>query len=171
MGNKLSAGIICKNEQDKLADCLASVAFADEIIVLDSGSTDNTLDIAHRFTDKVFVRDDWRGFGEQRRRVEDLASHDWILMVDSDEVVSDQLRTEILKCLQTATPKQVFRANRLTYFCGQYIQHSGWYPDKIDRLYNRQQYRYNRNLVHESLDCKGADQVEMSGHLLALPVF
>jgi len=92
---KLSVGIICKNIQDKLADCLASVVFADEIIVLDSGSTDNTLDVARRFTEKVFVRDDWRGFGEQRRRVEDLASHDWVLMIDADEVVSDQLRMEI----------------------------------------------------------------------------
>jgi (heptosyl)LPS beta-1,4-glucosyltransferase len=166
MKNKLSVGIICKNEQDNLANCLQSVAFADEIIVLDSGSTDNTIDIARRFTEKIFVRDDWRGFGEQRRRVEDLASHDWILMVDSDEVVSDQLRTEILRYLQTATANQVFRVNRLTYFCGQYIHHSGWYPDRICRLYNRQQYRYNHNLVHESLDCKGADLIELSGDLL-----
>jgi len=157
------------NEQDSLADCLSSVVFADEIIVLDSGSTDGTLDIAHQFTEKVFVRDDWCGFGEQRRRLEDLASHDWVLMVDSDEVVSDQLRTEILKYLQTATSKQVFRVNRLTYFCGQYIYHSGWHPDKISRLYNRKQYRYNSNLVHESLDCKGAELIELPGNLLHYP--
>ena len=102
--------------QEKLADCLASVVFADEIIVLDSGSTDSTLDIARQFTEKVFVRDDWRGFGEQRRRAEDLASHDWVMMVDADEVVSDQLRAEILKFLKIATSKQVFKVNRLTYF-------------------------------------------------------
>ena len=118
ISNKLSVCIICKNEQEKLAHCLTSVTFADEIVVLDSGSTDNTLEIARQFTEKVFVRDDWPGFGEQRRRAEDLASHDWVLMVDSDEIVSDQLRAEILKCLQTATPKQVFKVNLLDRLCG-----------------------------------------------------
>ncbi len=166
MNTKLSVGIICKNEQERLAKCLASVTFADEVVVLDSGSTDETLTVAHQFTDKVFVRDDWRGFGEQRRRVEELASHDWILMIDSDEVVSEQLRSEILEHLESATPKQVFRVNRLTYFCGQFIRHSGWYPDKISRLYNKTQYRYNTNLVHESLDCKGADVSDLHGDLL-----
>jgi len=164
--NKLSVCIICKNEQKRLANCLTSVTFADEIIVLDSGSTDQTVDIARQFTDKVFIRNEWPGFGEQRRRAEDLAGNDWILMIDSDEVVSDRLREEILSCLPSATPRQVFRINRLTHFCGQFIRHSGWYPDKICRLYNKQVYRYNRNLVHESLDCKGAELIELSGDLL-----
>jgi len=93
--NRLSTCILCKNEQERLGNCLASVAFADEIVVLDSGSTDDTLDIARRFTEKVFTSDDWPGFGEQRRRAEELAGNDWILMVDSDEVVSEPLRREI----------------------------------------------------------------------------
>jgi len=164
--NRLSACILCKNEQERLGNCLASVAFADEIVVLDSGSTDDTLDIARRFTEKVFIHNDWPGFGEQRRRAEELAGNDWILMIDSDEVVSEPLRREIQKSLATATPEQVFRINRLTFFYGRFIRHSGWYPDKISRLYNKRRYRYDRKQVHESLDCKGAESIDLSGDLL-----
>ncbi|MAF82733.1 MAG: hypothetical protein CL797_01350 [Chromatiales bacterium] len=83
--NKLSVCMLCKNEQEKLAKCLASITFADEIVVLDSGSTDNSVDVARQFLAKVFIRDDWPGFGEQRRHAEDLTSNDWILMVDGME--------------------------------------------------------------------------------------
>jgi len=164
--NRLSACILCKNAQERLGRCLASVAFADEIVVLDSGSTDDTLDIARQFTEKVFICNDWPGFGEQRRRVEEFAGNDWILMIDSDEEVSEPLCREIQKSLATATPGQVFRINRLTFFCGRFIRHSGWYPDKISRLYNKRQYRYDRKRVHESLDCKGAELIDLTGDLL-----
>ena len=85
---KLSVCIICKNEENTIARCLESVKWADEIILLDSGSTDNTLEIAKKYTDKIFIREDWQGFGEQRRRAEQLASNDWIFAIDCDEEVS-----------------------------------------------------------------------------------
>ena len=166
MMKKLSICIICKNEENKIADCLASVNWADEIVIVDSGSTDNTLEIAKQFTDKIFVEKNWQGFGAQRRRAEDYASNDWIFAIDCDEVVTEKLKKEILKYINKASNRDVLYANRLTNFCGQFIYHSGWYPDKIARIYNKASYRYNEALVHEALDCKGCNKVYLKGDLL-----
>jgi len=165
VSKKLSICIICKNEADKIETCLKSVAWADEIVVLDSGSTDNTLGIARRYTDKIFVRNDWAGFGEQRRRAEDLATNDWVFAIDCDEIVTEQLKDAIVNQLDDATDEDVLYLNRLTHFCGQFIRHSGWYPDRIARIYNKTQYRYNHKLVHESVVAKGANQVHLIGDL------
>lgn len=166
MNNKVSVCIICKNEETKIDACLQSVTWADEIVVVDSGSTDGTLDIVRKYTDKIFVREDWPGFGEQKRRAEALASNNWIFSIDSDEVVPEALALEIQNALTMATPEQVFTVNRLTHFCGQFVYHSGWYPDRIARLYNRTQYRYNQKMVHESLACEGATMVDLKNDLL-----
>jgi len=163
---KLSVCIICKNEEKHLEQCLQSVRFADEIVILDSGSDDGTLEIARRYTDQVHVRDDWDGFGIQRQRAEQLASHDWVMAIDCDEVVSDGLREEILAALAEADEHTVLRFNRLTNFCGHLIRHSGWYPDHIDRIYNRRHYGYNDNRVHEAVRCPGARRVTLSHDLL-----
>ncbi len=108
---KLSVCIICKNEKDKIERCLESVKWADEIIVLDSGSTDETRAIANKYTDKVFVRDDWQGFGEQRRRAEALATNDWIFAIDCDEVVSERLKEEIITTLAKCNEKNILKLN------------------------------------------------------------
>lgn len=163
--NKLSVCIICKNEEDKIETCLSSVQWADEIVVLDSGSTDKTLEIAAQYTDKIFSRTDWAGFGEQRRRAEDLASNDWIFALDSDEVVTQELSDEIINVVKTANNNNVFIVNRLTNFCGQFIYHSGWYPDPIARIYNKKSFRYNSKLVHESLSCKGSETIKLKNDL------
>jgi len=165
VSKKLSVCIICKNEADKIDSCLKSVAWADEIVILDSGSTDNTLDIARRYTDKIYVRNDWAGFGEQRRRAEDLATNDWVFAIDCDEVVTEQLKSAILNQLGETADNDIFYLNRLTYFCGQFIYHSGWYPDRIARIYNKTRYRYNDRLVHESVDSQGANQISLGGDL------
>ena len=166
MKNDISVIIICKNEEQRIRRCLESVTWADEIVVVDSGSTDNTLDIVKEYTDRVFVNEDWPGFGPQKRLAEDKASHNWILAIDSDEVVSDELRDEILKVITTADEKTVFRINRLTNFCNKFIRHSGWHPDRIVRLYNKAHYHYNDAYVHESVDCKGARKTDLKGLLL-----
>lgn len=163
---KLSVCIICKNEEDKIEACLSSVAWADEIILLDSGSTDKTLEIAANYTQQIHISKDWQGFGIQRRRAEDLANNDWIFALDSDEVVTEQLRDEIQAQLKNAQPNNVFIINRLTNFCGQFIYHSGWYPDPIARIYNKNNFRYNSKLVHESLDCNDAIKVKLKKDLL-----
>lgn len=163
---KLSVCIISKNEQETLERCLESVKWADEIIILDSGSSDKTLTIAKQYTSKIFVQDDWRGFGEQRRRAEALATNDWVFALDCDEVVSEDLKNEILEKLTACNNNTVLRLNRLTHFCGQFIRHSGWYPDRIARIYNKNTTSYNQNLVHESVNTKDCNIVNLKHDLL-----
>ena len=163
---KLSVCIICMNEAKHIERCLESVAFADEIVIVDSGSTDATLEIARRYTDKIYSRPDWEGFGIQRRRAEQLASHDWIFAIDCDEVVSPQLQDEIKMRLADADEGCVIRINRLTNFCGHLIRHSGWYPDYVDRIYNRSRFGYNDKTVHEALSCKAARKISLTEDLL-----
>ena len=153
MNKKISVCIICKNEETKIKKCLESVLWADEIIIVDAGSSDKTLDIVKNYTSNIHIRDDWQGFGLQRRRAEELATNDWLFTLDSDEVVSEELAQEIRNAVNHATTNQVFSVNRLTHFCGQFIYHSGWYPDRIARIYNKNHYRYNDKMVHESLNC------------------
>ncbi len=164
--NKISVCIICKNEEKNIGQCLEAVSWADEIIVVDSGSTDKTIEIAKEFTDKIFIHNDWQGFGMQRQRAEQHASNDWVFALDCDEVVSDALKEEILFAVKQAKREQVFYLNRLTNFCGQYIYHSGWYPDKIARIYNKTVYQYNSNLVHESVACKGCERKYLKNNLI-----
>jgi len=165
MNNKLSVTIICKNEATRIKRCLESVQWADEIVVVDSGSTDKTLDVVAEYTDKIFINSDWPGFGLQKRLAVDKASNNWILALDSDEVISEELKQEILQCLSSADEKTVFRLNRLTYFCGKFIYHSGWHPDKIVRLFNKKYYQYNDKPVHESVECEQAKKVDLKGKL------
>ena len=99
MSNRLSVVMIAKNAADLLPDCLGSVSWADEIIVLDSGSTDNTVELARRLGAQVYTHTDWRGYGIQRQRAQDYATGDWVLMIDTDERVTPELRQAILKVL------------------------------------------------------------------------
>ena len=165
MMTKLSICIICKNEENKIAQCLKSVSWADEIIIVDSGSTDRTIEVARRFTDKIYTEVDWQGFGVQRRRAEEYANNNWIFAIDCDEIVSEALKIEIIDKVNNAKDDDVFCVNRLTNFCGEFIYHSGWYPDKIARIYNKKKYRYNSSLVHEALDCNKAKKTHLQGEL------
>lgn len=169
MNVKISVAIICKNEARRIRRCLESVAWADEIIVVDSGSTDNTLEIVSEFTDNIYEHHDWQGFGLQRRIAEDKASNDWILAIDSDEVISDELQAEISLVIGTADDNEVFRLNRLTHFCGKFIRHSGWHPDRIVRLYNKNIFRYNDAFIHESVACNGAKTKDLKAILFHYP--
>jgi (heptosyl)LPS beta-1,4-glucosyltransferase len=162
---KISVCIICKDEETNIERCLKSIKWADEIIIVDSGSRDATLEIAKKYTDKIFIRSDWPGFGKQKQRAEKLASHDWILAIDSDEEVTPELHQEILDVLSNADENTVFMVNRLTNLCGQFIYHSGWHPDYINRLYNRKNFGYNDQLVHESISCQGAHSVKLKHKL------
>lgn len=165
MNNKISVTIICKNEESRIRKCLDSVTWVDEIVVVDSGSTDKTLDIVREYTDKIIINKDWPGFGLQKKLAVDKASNDWILSLDSDEVVSDELRDEIQGIVNKLNDKTVYRLNRLTSFCHKFIRHSGWHPDRIVRLFNKKHYNFNDSLVHEAVDCKGAKRVDLKGKL------
>ncbi|MFT6898046.1 MAG: (heptosyl)LPS beta-1,4-glucosyltransferase [Paraglaciecola sp.] len=165
MNKKLSVVIICKNEERIIRDCLESVKWVDEIVVVDSGSTDKTLEIVAEYTDQIFINSVWQGFGYQKQLAVNKATNDWVLALDSDEVVSAKLKDELIEKLAFLDEKTVCRINRLTHFCGKFIYHSGWYPDRIVRLFNKKHYNYNSNLVHETVHCKNAKKIDIEGEL------
>ncbi|WP_395480121.1 glycosyltransferase family 2 protein [Candidatus Curculioniphilus buchneri] len=148
----LSVVLITLNEAALLSDCLMSVNWADEIIVLDSGSHDETCHIAKRMGAQVFQITDWQGFGIQRQRAQSLACSDYILMIDADERVTPLLRNSIQQVLQQPIiDGVVYSCLRCNYFLGRFIRYGGWYPDRVIRLYERKHYHYNVQQVHESL--------------------
>ncbi|EOV9625573.1 glycosyltransferase family 2 protein [Cronobacter sakazakii] len=168
MRARLSVVMIAKNAASLLPDCLASVAWADEIVVLDSGSSDDTVAVATAAGAKVFTESDWQGYGIQRQRAQQYASGDYILMIDTDERVTPELAQAIRQVLKQPDPQAVYSIARRNLFLGRFMRHSGWYPDRVTRLYARERYRYNDNQVHESLDAPGARVVTLSGDLLHL---
>lgn len=152
--NNLSVIIITKNEAINIRACLESVAWAGEIIVVDSGSTDGTLEIAREFTSHVYVHEDWPGFGAQKNRALGYASREWVLSVDADERVTPDLRAEIETVLLGAKADG-YEIPRLSNFCGRFIRHSGWHPDYVLRLFTREKGRFSDSLVHESVQLQG----------------
>ena len=153
MGVKISAVLIVKNEADTLAKCLQALVWVDEIVVLDSGSRDNTVDVARGYTDKVFTATEWSGFGVQRQRAQSYATGDWVLMVDADEILTPALIAEIKAVVSDPdSVDSVYALPRLSYCFGRFIRHSGWYPDYVVRLYPRQKAAYNAARVHEKLE-------------------
>ncbi len=148
--------------------CLESVAWADEVVVMDSGSTDGTQDICRNLGARVFVTEDWPGPGPQRNRAIERASGDWILAMDADEWVSEDLRDEIARVIQSPGDKVGFRIRRLSSYCGRYMRHSGWWPDYVSRLFLRGHARYGGGIVHDHLLPDGP-MGRLSGHLLHEP--
>lgn len=147
----LSVILITKNEAERLPRCLESVReIADEVIVLDSGSTDATLEIARRYTAKVFVSPDWPGFGPQKNRALSYATGDWVLSLDADEWLTPELAAEIAAVLKAPTA-EVYEIPRLSSFCGRPMRHSGWWPDHVARLFRRGSAGFSDDLVHERL--------------------
>ena len=147
---KLSVIIITKNEAANIRACLDSVKFANEWIIVDSGSTDGTQDIARAFGAKVIETTDWPGFGPQKNRALDAATGDWILSLDADERISDDLRDEILAAIEQSVYDSYYLP-RLSSFCGRFIRHAGWYPDYIVRLFRKGAGRFSEDLVHENV--------------------
>jgi glycosyltransferase involved in cell wall biosynthesis len=152
---QLSVVIIAKDEAERIGDCLESVAWADEIVVVDSGSTDATREIARRHTDKVHTIP-WRGFGAQKQAAVDLAAHDWVLSVDCDERVTPALAAEVRGLLAQAAPLPAYSIPRRTFLGRKEIRHCGWYPDRTVRLFDRRQARFSDSLVHEQVVAGGA---------------
>lgn len=146
----LSVILITFNESQHIRDCLASVAFADEIIVVDSGSSDDTREIAAQCGAQVHLTEDWPGFGPQKNRALKLATSDWILSLDADERITPELAQEIQATL-AAPAKDAYVLPRLSYFCGQAIRHGGWWPDPVLRLFRRGSARFTDAKVHEKL--------------------
>ncbi len=155
MADTLSVIIITKNAGAVLRPCLESVRFAHEIIVLDSGSQDDTVSLAREYTDHVHINTDWQGFGTQKNRALERATGDWVLILDADERVEAALRDEILAVMGAAESPPVWEIPRLSSYCGRTMHHSGWYPDYLARLFRRGSARVSENKVHERLLYEG----------------
>jgi len=150
---KLSATVIAYNEGPRIARCLESLTWADEIVVVDALSQDDTVEVCRRYTDRIFCQP-WQGYGCQKNYSCERASHHWILNLDADEVVSPELKTEIQRTLGDPS-HSIYRMPRRNYFAGRWIRRCGWYPDYTIRLFDRRRARFNERLVHESVSASG----------------
>jgi len=154
MTTVISAIVITKNEEQRIEACLSSLQWADEIIVVDSGSTDRTRELCEQ-NDKVkFYERPWDGFGIQKNRALDLASGEWIFSIDADETASPELADEILSTVKQAL-YDGYILKRKNFYRGQWIKHCGWWPDPIIRLFRKDKGRFNDRLVHESVEIQG----------------
>jgi glycosyltransferase involved in cell wall biosynthesis len=150
---KISLVIITKNEEKYLEGCIRSALFADEIVVVDSGSEDRTCDIAKSLGARVF-QEPWRGFGPQKQRAVELASHSWILSLDADERLSPALAEEIQRYLKTEPNVDGFEMPRLSFHMGRWIRHGGWYPDRQLRVFHRERARWSQARIHERVQAQ-----------------
>ena len=150
---EISAVLITLNEKDNLPRVLQKLRWCEEVIVVDSGSTDGTVDIARNFGASVVHRE-FDGFASQKNFADQQASNDWILSLDADEVPSDELTSSLRRIKSNDTDHDAYRFPRKARYLGKWIHHSGWYPDKKVRLYDRRKARWE-GLVHESVQVDG----------------
>ena len=155
---KLTVTVITRNEASNIAAALESVAWADEIIVIDSHSSDDTVAIARRLATRVEIRD-WPGYGAQKNHAAGLASNDWILSIDADERVTPGLAREIREILSGNPAAPGYRIPRVAFYLGRWIRSTDWYPDYQLRLYDRRAGRWDERRVHESLRLEGSPGV------------
>ncbi len=151
----LSVIVITKNEAHNIQGCLQSVAWCDEIVVVDSGSTDDTVALARSCGARVVQTTDWPGYGPQKNVALSHARSDWVLSIDADERVTPALRDEILAAM-TSGRHDAYRLPRLSRFCGRFIRHAGWYPEPVLRLFRRGEARFSDDLVHERVVASGS---------------
>ncbi len=150
----LSVILITKNEQDNIERCLRSVSWADEIIVVDSGSTDDTIKICKQYTDKITITDDWPGFGQQKSRALEQASGEWVLSLDADEVVSSELKIAIERAIKQS-PYDGFALARKTVFYGKVVRYADALTYPV-RLFRRTQGQFDKKPVHEKIMITGS---------------
>jgi len=164
---KISAVIITYNEASNIERCIQSVSkVADEIIVSDSFSVDETKNIAIKNGAIVFSKT-FVGYGLTKNEANKLAQHDWILSLDADEEISIELQNTILEIKSNLDNNSVYIFKRLNNYCGQWIKHGGWYPDKKPRLFNKKFVQWNLAVVHETLEIpNNNNQIELDGNLL-----
>ncbi len=144
----LSLIIITLNEEKSIKDCIESVPFASDIVVLDSFSKDKTKELAMSHGARVFDQE-WLGFGLQKTKATELAKYDWVLSLDADERLSPESQAEIQNAFSQLIPETGYQLPRLSYFLGRWIRHGGWYPDYQLRLFNRRHARWSDSLIHE----------------------
>lgn len=146
----ISLVVVTKNEEKNIERCLRSVPFASDILVLDSGSHDRTVEIAKKLGARVFEQP-WLGFGAQKNKAAELANYDWILSLDADEALSSDLVQEIEAQARALKDQAAYRFPRKSFYLGRWILHGGWYPDYQVRLYHRQFSRWSEESIHEKI--------------------
>ncbi len=166
---KITAVIIAFNEAEKISRAVESVKWADEILVVDSESSDQTREIAESHGARVIIQK-WMGFSKQKQFAADAARNDWIFSLDADEQVSEKLKIEILALKNSkANPADGYRIPRLSYYLDRPIRHGGWYPDWQLRFFNRQKGKWKDVLIHESVEINGKVE-KLSGDILHFSV-
>ncbi|MCB0721769.1 MAG: glycosyltransferase family 2 protein [Ignavibacteriae bacterium] len=146
---KISAVIICTNEEKNIDDCLKSVSWADEIVVIDGGSIDNTRELALKHTDKVY-ENKWEGYAKQRTFSLGKVNNEWMFSLDADERCTEELTKEMLERLNVEGEKYSgYEMPRRSFFLGKWVKHCGWYPDYKLRLFRKDKVKLSDNLVHE----------------------
>lgn len=150
----LSVLVIARDEEANIERCLGSVAWADEIVLVDSGSTDRTVELARRFTPKVFVTE-WRGYAATKAWGLERTSQPWVLWLDADEAVTPELAREMRDAIRSDADVSAYAMPRKSFFLGRFIRHCGWYPGYVTRLFRRDRARFCDRLVHEGLRVEG----------------
>ena len=150
----LTVVIITKNEEANLARCLESVSFADEIVLVDSQSTDRTIEIAKSYNARVSSVE-FAGYGPAKQTAVDLAQNEWILSIDADEELTQPLKEEIINLLSGDPACSGYTVNRRTNFLGKWINHSGWYPDRVLRMFRKADGGFNDSVIHEKIIVEG----------------
>jgi glycosyltransferase involved in cell wall biosynthesis len=165
---KISATIITLNEEANIRDACDSLAWADEIVVVDSGSTDKTREIAEGCGARVVVKD-WPGFAAQKQFAAEQASHDWIFSLDADERISEELKASIVKLRKTSEDQRAdgYRMARRSFYQGQWIKGGGWYPDWQLRMYRKARGKWQPRHIHESVKMDATARLEkLDGDIL-----
>ncbi|HRB01437.1 MAG TPA: glycosyltransferase family 2 protein [Ignavibacteria bacterium] len=152
--NRISGLIICRDEENNIEDCIKSIQWCDEIVVIDSFSKDRTLEIVKKFTDKVF-QNEWEGFSKQRKFALSKVNSEWIFSLDADERCTEELALEIRSILDSSNNVNGYLIPRKSFFLGKWIQHCGWYPDHQMRLFKRDKVTVSERLVHEGYNVTG----------------
>lgn len=150
---RLSVIVITRDEAHNIRECLESVRWADELVVVDSGSTDGTQAVCREYTAKL-IETDWPGYGPQKNRALEHATGEWILSIDADERVTPDLRREIEAAI-TNPGFAAYRMPRRSSYCGRFLRHGGWWPDRVTRLFRRGHARFSDAAVHERLEAQG----------------
>jgi glycosyltransferase involved in cell wall biosynthesis len=150
----VSCILIVKNEERNIAECLSGLAWADEIVIVDSGSSDLTAEICASYQHVVFRESPWKGFGPQKNTALDLATGEWVFSIDADERVTPELEQEIRRIIQNPY-YNAYRVKRKNFYRGVWIRHCGWWPDEVLRLFRRGTARFNDRIVHESVQYEG----------------
>ncbi len=161
---KISATIITLNEELNLPRAIESLRCCDEILVVDSGSTDRTVEIAEKYGARV-IEANWRGYAGQKNYASDQAANDWVISLDADEALSEELEAEIWQIKKNGPQFDAYTCPRLAQYLGKWILHSGWYPDRKIRLFDRRRAKWVGEYVHESVMSEGPVG-ELDGNLL-----